>query len=456
MSYVPTWQSPFRHNLVPSWAVRPIFGLRPSTTFHPRARCPVQRMLRPRSLPLVARVPSTTNLCTLDEDEPLEKQCIGGYEVLEQLGAGMSGSTVFKAHMLTAPNEPEAEPVALKLLKAGFGDSDRFIREAEITCELAGHPNLTSGIEWGSAEGSHYLVMKLLKGQSLDEMLLGRGRMPWRGSTRLILHIARAVSHLHSNGIVHRDVKPSNIVIHEDIDPSTGNVRLTGVLIDLGLARRVRDSLADDDDDETSPKKSPTSPGSSPSGTPILMRRVKTPAYSAIGSPAFMAPEQVRDARACTAATDVYGLGAMWYAAVTGVLPFDGASPAKVMQQVLDGECVPPSARVAGLPPAVDLMIMWLLSKEPRRRPPCGDALIAEIEALLQAPDECERVRSWQEELAQKCEREETRLWLLQVVGWTVAAAVLAWLTWETMKLQPETGEVDESSVLNTFGSASL
>ena len=236
-------------------------------------------------LPLVSRIPSTARaLYTLDEDPPApaeakRQQRIGRWTLVEHLGAGASGSNVFAATCAGS-----TEVFAVKVLRGEGSKSAcglaRFLREAALTCELA-HTHLATGVESGvDASGANFLVMKLLRGKSLEELLQDCGRLHWRTATTLILHLARALAHLHTVGIVHRDVKPENLMITADNDRCTfssyegeepalepqrrggadlgrGGAGLRAVLIDLGLARRAT-SGADATDTSAPPSPSPS------------------------------------------------------------------------------------------------------------------------------------------------------------------------------------------------------
>ena len=390
-------------------------------------------------LSLVQRVPSTSR-CLFEIDEEVDPggadarqsmPTIAGYEILEHLGAGSSGSDVFAAQRTS-----DSKQVAIKVLRKKFAGRQscalpRFVRESKLTCKISNlSPHLSNGLDWGCADGDFYLVMKLLRGKSLDALLLDRGRLEWAESTRIALHVARALCVLHAQKIVHRDVKPENVIVTDEderVTTITMGEHIMGVLIDLGLAR----PSGEDADEEVEPLKAGDEKSS-------MMHRVKTPAFSAIGSPAFMAPEQVRDAHEASYAADVYGLGATWYAAVTGVLPFTGSSPAKVMAQVMSGEVLPPSARVPNLPPAVDAMIVWLLQKDPRDRPPCGQALVDEIQAVIERPGDVRRVLRARKAMARKWQWEDRVNRCLRLLAGLVAGALLAWLTWETLQAMPE------------------
>ena len=410
-------------------------------------------------LPLVARVPSTVStVFTLDEDEPMpvsKLPTVAGYTLIEHLGAGTS-SNVF-----VAKKEGATEEVALKLLSVTHAAVaqcalPRFLREAELTCGTPPHPHLAHGIESGESGTDHYLAMRLLRGQSLEHFLLDRGRLDWRVATKFALQIGKALAHLDAHGIVHRDVKPSNIMvcckcgINLGYNEEPGRPPMqctcreqTCVLIDLGLARRACREEEDDDDGNN---QNPVS--LAPQTTPSPLRRIKTPAYCAIGSPAFMPPECVRDAHTASHAADVYGLGATWYAALTGVLPFSGTSPMQVMKQVLNGEMQMPSTHVENLPKAIDPLMRWLLSYDPKDRPPCGKVLLDELEALLEAPDDVERVARAREALDKRREWERLIARGVRAACAAVGVAVLAWLAYETRKLAPGAAGEEEDGMI--------
>lgn len=400
-------------------------------------------------LPLVARVPSTAHsLFALDEEVPLGShrdndrgpEKVGGYVLTEHIGAGSSGSNVFAATRGVGASSPEA--VAIKVLSAAGPTASctlpRFHRESRLTCELRGCPHLVSGIEHGESGGYHYLVMERLRGQTLDELLGSQGRLGWHAATVVALHVARALAHLDSHGIVHRDVKPENIMVSGAADAGRSwKIGLVATLIDLGLARRASTDAdapchGDDDDDGN-----PAGARSSTTASPAAMRRVMTPAYSAIGSPAFMAPEQARDARTAQSASDVYGLGATYYAAVSGTLPFSGSSPNRVLQQMLNGEVVPASRHVPTLPVAVDALILWLLQRAARDRPPSGQVLIGILEQVLHAPHDAAPVARAREELTRARALEDAAAWRQRTLACAVAALLLAWLVWEAVHLKP-------------------
>ena len=276
-------------------------------------------------------------------------------------------------------------------------------------------------------EGSdRYLVMKLLRGKSLESMLQDYGRLQWRLATILILHVSRALAHLASRGIVHRDVKPENIFITSPTADGGGLVHsscngaaviglpsssLAAVLIDLGLACRVADL-------DPPP----------PPAAPALRRAVAPSAGSAtkLGDPlgsGFCAPEQVHDARTAHYSADVYSLGATWHAAVMGKLTGEGSYTSV-------------HARAPDVPPAIRAMMDWMLHKDPDARPASGDALVAHIEAVLRSPFDAHAVRSARQAHERRRRRADLRSCAARNVAGTIGLMLFTWLLWITLELR--------------------
>jgi serine/threonine-protein kinase len=177
-------------------------------------------------------------------------------------------------------------------------------------------------------------------------------RLPWREAADLTLQITRALEYIHGHDIIHRDIKPANILI------SVENGRRIAKLADLGLAKQLDAEQAQ--------------MGLTMEGKPL-------------GSPSFMPPEQVRNAKDATRASDLYGVGATFYAAVTGYRPFDGKTSYEVMANVLTKEVVPPKTTVTDLPPALNDLIMRCLAKDAAKRPQKAEELAQELEDVLAA-----------------------------------------------------------------------
>ncbi len=249
-----------------------------------------------------------------------------GYELLDELGRGGMG-VVFRAQQVALNRA-----VALKVIKAGEfasnGERRRFQNEAEAVAQLD-HPNIVPIYEVGESGGLDYFSMKLIAGDSLEKRLASYSADP-RAAALLVATAAKAVHHAHQRGILHRDLKPANILVDERGEPH---------VTDFGLARRV------DGDDEL------------------------TQSGAILGTPAYMSPEQASgDKGALTTATDVYGLGSILYALLTGRAPHIGSSVVETLDKVRIHPPESPSKLNARVPRDLEVVCLKCLEKDPRRR----------------------------------------------------------------------------------------
>ncbi len=261
----------------------------------------------------------------------------GDYELIKELGRGGMG-VVYKARQISLNR-----PVALKLLKSDILASDderrRFQNEAEAVA-LLDHPHIVPIFEVGEHEGRQYFSMKLVGGPSLEKKLADYAADP-KAAARLVKTAAEAVHHAHQRGILHRDLKPSNILLDERGEP---------YVTDFGLAKRV------EGDSEM------------------------TVSGAILGTPPYMAPEQASGRRgAVTTATDVYGLGAILYALLTGRAPFRGESVAEILEQVRERPPEPPSKINPRTPRDLEIICLKCLEKDPRRRYGSAQALAEDL-----------------------------------------------------------------------------
>ncbi|MBK8093935.1 MAG: protein kinase [Verrucomicrobiaceae bacterium] len=237
--------------------------------------------------------------------------------------------------------------VAVKTLPGGEFASDearaRFRLEAQAIARL-NHPHVVSVYEVGEVDGMPYLIMELVRGHTLDELTRGKG-MPAAVAALCVRDAASALQHAHEQGVLHRDVKPANLLID-----AAGRARLT----DFGLA-----------------KLNDTAPG------------ILTVQGTAAGSPAYMAPEQALHGHA-EAAADIYGAGALLYTALTGRPPFQGGSVAAVIAQVTHSEPVPPRRLDTGIPRDLENICLRCLEKNPARRYTSAAALAEDLTAFLE------------------------------------------------------------------------
>ncbi len=267
--------------------------------------------------------------CVADDEVPDEPttRVLGDCELLEEIGRGGMG-VVWRARQRALNRD-----VAVKTLPggdlAGAEARARFRNEAQATARLK-HPNLVPVHEVGESDGVPYLVMELVEGRPLSEVLATKPASA-KLSARWLRDVALAVQHAHDQGVLHRDLKPSNILIESGDDG--GRPRVT----DFGLAK-----LADAD-------HSLTSTG------------------SAVGSPSYMPPEQARRGE-YTARSDVYGLGAVLYCALTGRPPFQGESVATILAQVEVDEPISPRRLQGNVPFDLETICLKCLEKNPSRR----------------------------------------------------------------------------------------
>ncbi|MFO0609934.1 MAG: protein kinase [Polyangiales bacterium] len=265
-------------------------------------------------------------------------QTIADRFVIERLaGAGGMGS-VYRAHDLARD-----VPVALKVLAEASTHDLRFAREAELLASLS-HPHIVRYVAHGATpSGLRYLAMEWLEGHDLAARLRDRG-LRLRDGVRLAAAAARALGYAHARGVVHRDVKPGNLFL---VGGDPGAVRV----IDFGIAR-----------------------------APWLSGATRTGAV--LGTPGYLAPEQARGAAEVGPAADVFALGCVLFELLTGRPPFVGEHAVAVLAKILAEDAPPAHDLSPEAPPELDDLLARMLAKDPARRPPDGDAVADELDAL--------------------------------------------------------------------------
>jgi len=262
-------------------------------------------------------------------------QQIPGYKILGKLGAGAM-ATVFKARQLSLDRT-----VAIKVLPRKFSQNAEFIArfyaEGRVAAQL-NHPNIVQAYDVGQAGEFHYFVMEYVEGTTVHDQIAKHRRFSEADAMDIVIQIAEALDHSHRKGLIHRDVKPKNIMLTKE-----GVAKLA----DMGLARAVSDKEA-----------------------------AESEAGKAYGTPYYISPEQIRGEKDITPAADIYSLGATLYHMVTGSVPFEGKSPSAVMHKHLKAELVPPDHVNPKLSAGISQVIEMMMAKAASDRyQNCADLL---------------------------------------------------------------------------------
>ncbi len=260
----------------------------------------------------------------------------GRYEIKEERGRGSMG-VVYKAY------DPQiGRFVALKVLRQDRVTSkafvDRFLREARAIGKLS-HPNIVNIYDIGEDKGTVYITMEFIEGVPLSQ-LMKEGMLSLEQVLEIGAQTAEALSYAHRRGIVHRDVKPSNVILQPD-----GRVKIT----DFGIAHI---------EDPEIPQQ--------------------TQAGEILGTPAYMSPEQV-NGRAVDGRSDLFSLGVVLYEALTGQKPFKGQNIASLFREIVEKTPSPPSSINPEVPDGVSKVVMRCLAKDPAERPSDGEELAREL-----------------------------------------------------------------------------
>jgi serine/threonine protein kinase len=266
-------------------------------------------------------------------------QSLDRYHILEQLGEG-GMAVVYKAYDTHLDC-----PVAVKVILPSFEHTDKFLkrfeREARALAKLS-HPNIVGVIDYGQHNGLPYLVMEYLPGGTLKQKL---GQlMPWQEAARLLAPIGRALAYAHQQGILHRDVKPSNILITQSGEP---------MLSDFGLAKILEAQESMD----------------------------LTGSTGVVGTPEYMAPEQITS-NAADRRVDIYSLGVVFYELVSGRTPYRADTPAAVMIKAATEPLPRPTQFAPNLPETVEQVILKAMEKDPENRYQNMDELAQALERL--------------------------------------------------------------------------
>ncbi|HZU95439.1 MAG TPA: serine/threonine-protein kinase, partial [Planctomycetota bacterium] len=272
---------------------------------------------------------------------------VGGYVVLEPLGKGGFGA-VYKAR-----DEVTGRLVALKFVLPEHARDEEFLRRLRAEARAAAafsHPNIARLYTTGEHEGRPFLVFELVPGGTLDRRIFERGALPWREACARGAEVARALAALHAAGIVHRDVKPENILLDEK-----GHAKLS----DFGLVRLDK-------------------------GRWLSVSDSMTREGAIVGTYAFMSPEQANGAKDLDGRADLYGLGALLFMLLTAHPPFEGRGM-EVLAKLAKNPPPSPRAVVSDIPERLDRLVVALMAKDREARPRDAASVGRELEAI---PDE--------------------------------------------------------------------
>jgi serine/threonine-protein kinase len=267
----------------------------------------------------------------------------GRYRIVRKLGSGGM------ANVYLAEDQELGRRVAIKILNDRHAGDEQFVerfrREAKNAAGLS-HPNIVSIYDRGEAtEGTYYIAMEYLDGRSLKELIVSRGPAPIPIAIDYTRQILAALRFAHRNGVIHRDIKPHNILVD-----SEGRVKVT----DFGIARAEQAGAS---------------------------AQQMTEAGSIIGTAQYLSPEQARGTRV-DATSDLYSLGIVLYELLTGTVPFSGETPVEIAMKHLSAIPDPPSERRHDVPHALDMVVLRALAKDPRDRYQSAEEMDADLERV--------------------------------------------------------------------------
>src|SRR5213595_2519981 len=258
----------------------------------------------------------------------------GRYLIIRKLGAGGM------ANVYLAEDQELGRRVAIKILDDRHAADDSFIerfrREAKNAAGLS-HPNIVSIYDRGEAEGTYYIAMEYLDGRTLKELIVARGPAPVNVAIDYARQILTAVRFAHRHGIVHRDIKPHNVLVDTE-----GRLKVT----DFGIAR---------------------------AGTSQM-----TEAGSIIGTAQYLSPEQAKGAPV-DQTSDLYSVGIVLYELLTGAVPFNGDTPVEIAMKHLSTVAEPPSMRRSDVPRDLDMIVLRALAKDPAERYQSAEEMDADL-----------------------------------------------------------------------------
>ena len=277
----------------------------------------------------------------MDMDKYIGRLLDNRYEILEVIGTG-GMAVVYKArcHRLN-------RLVAIKILRAEYTKDEEFRRrfhEESQTVATLSHPNIVSVYDVSTTDEADYIVMELIDGITLKQYMEKKGSLNWKETLHFAIQIAKALDHAHSRGIIHRDIKPHNVMVLKN-----GSVKVT----DFGIAR--------------------------------VMSKSNTLTKEALGSVHYIAPEQAKGGQVDNR-SDLYALGVVMYEMTTGRPPYDGDSPVAVAIQHINGKATLPSAINPNIPGGLEQIVVRSMAHNPADRYPSAGALLTDLDEFRKNP----------------------------------------------------------------------
>ena len=299
----------------------------------------------------------------IDSSEGDIPERLGGYRIMRLLGRGAMGA-VYEAKQVSLDRM-----VALKTVRGRLASNPaalaRFTREAYAAAQLT-HHNVVQIYDFGEDAGRHFFSMEWVRGGPLDELVKQKGSLDPKLAAGYVLQAARGLAMAHQNGMVHRDVKPANLLLNDE-----GVVKVA----DLGLVK-----IPDLPDPDTS--VGAMASGSGQSGTDVTMQG------TAVGTPAYMAPEQGVDAAAVDHRADIYSLGCTLFFLLAGRVPFGGSVVSEVLQQHASETLPSLTALNARIPASLDAIVKHSMAKRPDQRYASLDEMCDDLEDYLGVSDD--------------------------------------------------------------------
>jgi len=315
------------------------------------------------------------NMLEQEEAERLQSEAgdlglaeLGEFKVVRKLGEGAMGSVYLGVG-------PGRQRSAIKVLSDHLAKQrtflTRFFREGQAAIRLQ-HPNIVRGIDLGEAQGQYYYAMEFIQGRTVRQVMKdAQAVFPPGRATEIIRQVAEGLAYAHENGIIHRDIKPDNIMVTRE-----GVAKLA----DLGLARQLDSELT-------------------------ALTRTGT----SMGTPFYMAPEQAMDAKRADARSDIYSLGATWYHMLTGRAPFEGETLLEIFQKHLKQPLTPPQTINPAVPRGVSLTIERMMAKQAGNRVQTARELMELIDR------ECLGERDVEKELGLRRKGARDSMWEVKV-----------------------------------------